>query len=128
MSVGHEQGVIRSLAGGSDELGFGPCRAVVMRDHDLDISLLAVELLPGKPDIIPDGHHVWSRGTAVLAAKWHRRRKGAASIERPRIEHALANGASGEPGHVIGSVGSNRQARTVVGAGVDPPIVVADPM
>ena len=126
-AVADEQRVIRGVGGGRELGRRRPGFAVVGRGHLLDGGNLAVEFLPHQPDGSATCQEVRSCRPPAGVGDRHRCREMLAVIQGSGIEQALTRLARGEPRRVNNARLADGEARPVMRAGLDPPIVDADP-
>ncbi len=111
-----------------DHPGVRPRGTVVHGRHQVDGGFLAVEFLPDHRGAVGAGENIGPRRPPIGPPDRQRLREGAAAVARARIEQTLADLATRVPGHMIGARARNRQARTVMRASGDLPVVFTHAM
>src|ERR1700738_3869904 len=97
-----------------------------MGRHQIDRRFLAIELLPYDRRAMRSRNDVWPGGISIGPAdrKWIGKRP--ALVLRAGVEKPLAHLAIGVPGHVIGTCRRDRQTGSMMGAGGNLPVILAD--
>src|SRR6202789_1361234 len=105
----------------------GPMPAGIARVSFLDVDMGAVKLFPGEPEVLSQGQQARTAGLLRSVADGHGVAEMLSVILQACVEQALAGVALCEPRRVQRSVGRDGDARPMMRAPIDDPMVLGHP-